>query len=252
MINKIKQAIKPYLINYAKRKAATTWIKKGENSLLAEIFPEKFIKTKNTPLSIKIEKLAEKTNKKGNQPLWEGYGSNNIGGSTRTPNMVRTDPEIGRIYTYLVQSIKPDIIVEFGTAFGVSGMYFLAGIKSNKKGQLLTFDPNTIWIKLAKENLSQISNQFILTNGTFEDNVDSVLSEDNYIDIAFIDAIHTKEFVLPQLEIVISKSRKGTIIILDDINFSVEMSQFWEEVSVDQRFISSMKLNDRVGFLELK
>jgi len=97
----------------------------------------------------------------------------------------------------LVQKRKPEIIVEFGTAFGVSGMYFLAGLNLNKKGKLLTFDPNTVWAKLAKDNLSKISDRFKLTNGTFEDNIDNVLPEGQHIDIAFIDAIHTKEFVLP-------------------------------------------------------
>ena len=38
--------------------------------------------------------------------------------------------------------------------------------------------------------------------------------------MAFIDAIHTKEFVVPKPEIVIAKSSSKAIRTLDDINFS--------------------------------
>lgn len=252
MINNLKYKLKPYLITRVGRKLPLHWIKKDQDSWLAQSFTKNIFVPPINSDCIKIEKIAEQTNRKGNQPLWEGYVGNNIGGSSRMPNTVRSVPAIGNLFAYLVKNIKPEIIVEFGTAFGVSGMYFLAGLNSNKKGSLLTFDPNKVWAELAKENLSQISDRFKLTIGTFEENIDKMLLDNQYIDIAFIDAIHTKEFVIPQLEIVLSKSKKGTIIILDDINFSVDMKDCWKEVSNDDRFVSSLSFGDRVGVLELK
>ena len=77
-----------------------------------------------------------------------------------------------------------------------------------------------MWRNLAICNLSQISYRFKSIAGTFEDNIDNVLPQDQRIDLAFIDAIHTKEFVVPQLEIVIARCSDKAIIILDDINFS--------------------------------
>ena len=131
-------------------------------------------------------------------------------------------------------------------------MYFLAGIQANNEGKLLTFEPNSVWAKLAQKNLSQISNRFDLTVGTFEKKIDSVLQQGETIDMAFIDAIHTKEFVIPQLDIVVARSSKKAIIILDDINFSDNMKECWNYVSADRRFSSSVTLGDRVGILELK
>ena len=252
MIDKFKQIIKPYLINHLGRKLPVNWIKKDQKSWLAQKFKRDFIVPPISPYGKKIEKLADYTNKKGSQPLWEGYHGNNAGGSNRMPNSVRSAPAIGNLFTYLVQEKKPEIIVEFGTAFGVSGMYFLAGLNINNGGLLLTFDPNKVWAELAEENLLQISDRFKLTVGTFEDNIDKVLSTNQYIDLAFIDAIHTKEFVVPQLEIVISKANSGALIILDDINFSVGMKKCWDEVANDDRFISSLAFGDRVGVLELR
>jgi len=240
------------IIDIFKSKVSLTWIKKGQESWLKDVFSGDFIKAPIGPYGRRIDEIVQQTNEKGPQPLWEGYGNNNAGGTSRTANKVSTNPPIGNIFTYLVQEKKPEIIVEFGTAFGVSGMYFLAGLRANKKGKLLTFDPNKVWTKLAKDNLSQISDRFELTIGTFEANIDHVLPKSKHIDMAFIDGIHTKEFVIPQLDIIVSKAKKGTIIILDDIDFSVDMQQCWEQVSRDNRFISSLALGSRVGVLEVK
>lgn len=253
MINYLKKLIKPYVANYVGRKLPLTWVKRDNNAWLGKLLSGESISPPPSSLGVKIEKRAEQTNKKGAQPLWEGYTNNNDrGGEERMPNMVRTHAAMGNLYTYLVEQKKPDIIVEFGTAFGVSGMYFLAGLEHNKKGKLLTFDPNTVWATLAKENLSSISNKFELTNGTFEDNINRVLPEGQYIDIAFIDAIHTREFVYPQLEIVLSRSKKGTIVIFDDITFSEDMRLCWQELSQDERFTCSVDVAQRVGIVEVK
>ncbi len=227
------------------------WVKKNDDSWLSQIFVGDYLVPAANPYSDRIEKLAYLTNKRGAQPLWEGYKGNNIAGPTRMPDTVRTVPAIGDLFTLLVQKMQPKTIVEFGTAFGVSGMYFLAGIESNKEGILLTFDPNDVWATLAKDNLSQISDRFKLTVGTFEENIDNVLPKNHTIDLAFIDAIHTKEFVVPQLDIVVSRSSSKAIIILDDINFSDNMMEYWKEVSCDSRFSSSLALGNRVGVLEL-
>ena len=228
------------------------WIRKENNSWLAREFPQKRILPEKTAYSEKIEGLASETNAAGPQPLWEGYGDNDAFGQTRIPNSVRTTAAMGNLYSLLVERKKPDIVVEFGTAFGVSGMYFLAGINNNDKGQLLTFEPNEVWAKMARYNLSQISHRFTLTVGTFEDNIKTALQEECCIGMAFIDAIHTKEFVIPQLDIVVANCCSKAIILLDDINFSESMRECWREVAVDERFASVATFGDRVGVLELQ
>jgi predicted O-methyltransferase YrrM len=227
------------------------WVKKDERSWLSQLFRNPFITPEITGHSAKIERLAQQTNRLGPQPLWKGYAGNNTRGPTRFPDDVRTANATGNLYTFLVRERKPNVVVEFGTAFGVSGMYFLAGIEANGKGNLLTFEPNDIWAKLARNNLLQISDRFNLIVGTFEENIAHALPRHQSIDMAFIDAIHTKEFVIPQLEIVVSKSSNRAIIILDDINFSPNMMECWREVASDSQFSSSVALGNRVGILEL-
>ena len=249
MFSKLQRSVNRVLRKYGNAKVSVRWVKRAEDSWLVQQFPGRTLRPAKSAYSGTVEKLARQTNELGPQPLWEGY--NNAGGPTRMPNQVRTKASMGDLYTFLVQRRRPNIVVAFGTAFGVSGMYFLAGIESNGRGRLLTFEVNDVWARVARANLSQIGNRFDLVVGTFEDNVDKALPQGQHIDLAFIDAIHTKEFVLPQLEIVIARSSSGAIILLDDINFSDSMQACWKDVSADGRFKASGVLDERVGIVEL-
>ncbi len=238
-----------------KREIAIRWVKHNEDSWLRQHLKEDTVKPEETLYSRRIEQIATETNKLGPQPLWEGYcAGNHTGdhGQTRMADDVRTQSSMGDFYTFLVKKRRPQVVVEFGTAFGISGMYFLAGLEANQEGELFTFDPNKVWADVARGNLARIGNRFKLTTGTFENNVEKALSPDQGIDMAFIDAIHTSEFVIPQLDIVVKKSSPKALIILDDIDFSEDMKRCWQEVSVDSRFTASAALGDRVGILELQ
>lgn len=251
MLGKIKHAVRGFVDQHRSQVVPVNWIMRNEDSWLSQHLGDSSIKFRRSAYSPRIEKLAEQTNQLGPQPLWSGYEGLNIAGPTRTPDKVRTAAVMGNLYTYIVQKLQPQIVVEFGTAFGVSGMYFLAGIEANNRGQLLTFEPNDVWRKLAILNLPQISNRFNSTAGTFEDNINNVLPQGQTIDLAFIDAIHTKEFVVSQLDIVLARASDKAIIILDDIRFSDSMRECWQEVSRDSRFSCSAELGNRVGIVEL-
>jgi predicted O-methyltransferase YrrM len=228
-----------------------TWHKRDPSSWLARHFLEPVARPTRSAFSEQIEALARATHELGPQPLWQGYGANNRFGPTRLPGEVRTAAVMGDLFSALVRARRPETVVEFGTAFGVSGMYFLAGLESNQAGLLWTFDPNEVWASLARKNLSAISQRYRLTIGTFEDHVAGCLGASERIDLAFIDAIHTPAFVLPQLELVLAHSQPNALVILDDVHFSSEMRACWEQLAVDARFRSSLALGERVGLLEL-
>ncbi|MER9565873.1 class I SAM-dependent methyltransferase [Mesorhizobium sp. M0571] len=202
-----------------------------------------------------IEAIATETQSLGEKPLWEGfsqvknYPTNTTTG--RTSNQVRTSSDVGNFYAWAAIDKKPNLIVEFGTAFGVSGMYWLAGIEANGSGHLLTFEPNHAWADIAKSNLSRISDKFTLTIGTFEDNLAVVDQFPAKIDMAFIDAIHTSEFVFAQLDLVERRCAPGAIIILDDITFSDDMRACWKAVSQRTRYAAVAEIGGRSGLIEL-
>lgn len=228
------------------------WIRRDDDAVLAACFPHAACVPPSGAQAERIETLARQTQALGAQPLWDGYAGHNRGGATRTSDDVRTAEATGNAYTELVRQLCPDVVVEFGTAFGVSGMYFLAGLEANGHGALYTFEPNAVWAAIARDNLRRIGERFRLTVGTFEGHVDDVLPPGGRIDLAFIDAIHTRDFVLPQLEIVLARSARGAIVILDDIDFSDDMRACWKEVAHDPRFRASLSLGGRVGLVELR
>ncbi len=204
----------------------------------------------------KIEERALATERQGAMPLWEGYEKlenypGSVGpGAKRSSEQVRTNQQVGRFFLWLVETGKPDCVVEFGTAFGVSGMYWLAGLEANGRGTLYTFDPNEIWAAVARENLKSVSNRFISTIGAFEDHVGVLDEAGETIDLCLIDAIHTSDFVNSQLAIVMKRVKKGSLVVLDDINFSDDMNACWKEVARDPRFSAAVEFAG-VGVVEV-
>lgn len=230
-------------------------------SWLTESFQDTVFHPPHSTYSIEIEKLANETDKIGAQPLWEGYSTvRNYPwpvetGATRIPDNVRISGLFGDFFTWLVVQLNPNVVVEFGTAFGVSGMYWLAGLETNGSGNLLTFEPNEVWANIAMKNLAAVSNRFELIIGTFEENIDNSLPISERIKLAFIDAIHTSEFVIPQFELVAERLTPNAIVVLDDIDFSQDMRSCWENICRDNRIAASAELEAEghiVGIVEFR
>jgi predicted O-methyltransferase YrrM len=201
-----------------------------------------------------IEERAALTHRQGPRPLWSGYrGLAGYAGDTegsRTSNEVRSSAAMGRFYHHLALRRHPSAILEFGTAFGVSGMYWLAGLKSAGGGMLYTFEPNEDWALLAKANLDAVSDRYRLTVGTFEDHADTVL-DGTGIDIAFIDAIHTGDFVNAQFAIVKRFLKPGALVLFDDINFSDDMRACWQGVARAPEILASARVGERLCVVEM-
>ncbi|MDY7100865.1 MAG: class I SAM-dependent methyltransferase [Actinomycetota bacterium] len=195
-----------------------------------------------------VERRASATAALGPLPVWDGYPTS--GDLAWSSDEVRTSPALGALYSRLVMARRPSVVVEFGTGFGVSGMYWLLGLEAVGRGTLHTFEPNAGWYPLACENLSSVSHRFVATHGTFEDHVDRVVGG-KPIDIAMIDAIHTRDAVMAQYAMVVERLAAGGIVVLDDIDASDEMLACWRDLASAPEVRASARLGTRVGLLEL-
>ena len=206
------------------------------------------------PESTAIERRAWETEELGPQPLWSGYREiadyPTDAEGARSSREVRSDARMGRFYAWLAAQRYPEVIVEFGTAYGVSGMYWLAGLNAARGGTLLTFEPNATWAAIADRNLAAISDRYTLTVGTFEDNADPVLAG-RIIDIAFVDAIHTGAFVRSQYAILRKHMQAGGLVLFDDVDFSDDMAACWSEIAVAPDVVASARIGKRLGIVEL-
>ncbi len=223
------------------------WYDKFSLSSLRNSFPGPAITTPSPPDDLAIRTRIKRTGRLGYLPLWEGYGE---AAGMRASYMVSSQLAVSRFFTELTKMVRPKIIVEFGTAFGVSGMHWLSGLKQNKQGHLYTYEVNQEWAAIARKNLEAISpRRFTLTAKTFEDSVDVTL-KNKKISIAFIDGIHKPEWVFPQYELIRARLEKGGIIILDDINFTDDMRACWDTLvrTSGARYAATIN-NGRIGLL---
>ena len=203
-----------------------------------------------------IEDSIARTAQKGKLPLWEGYaalagsgyGRNVSDGAKRSINEVRSAKAICRFYAWLATRKRPEAILEFGAAFGASGMYWLAGLEENGAGTLHSFEPNQRWCEIARDNFATVSSRFVLTCGTFEDNIALVPSG---IGIVLIDAIHTRAFVDQQFALVRTIAGPGALVVFDDINFSDDMRACWAAVAAGPEWTGVWELGRRAGMIQL-
>jgi predicted O-methyltransferase YrrM len=196
-----------------------------------------------------IEALADATDRLGPQRLADEYGEP---GAERTPALVRSSSRAGDLYAWLVQQRRPETIVEFGAAFGVSGMYFTAGLEAAGSGHLYSFEINREWADIAERNIRSISNRFTLTRGAFEDRAADVLARP--IDIAFVDAIHQYDFVMRQFDILKPRMARGALMLFDDIDFpkpGARMLEAWRDIAARPDVVAAVEVDGRLGMAEV-
>jgi predicted O-methyltransferase YrrM len=193
------------------------------------------------PRKAEIEAIAKTTNGIGAQPLAPEYDLSD----TFSPDEVRSPSSQGDLYAYLVAERDPQIVVEFGSAFGVSGMYFATGLQ---QGRLYSFEINPDWADIAERNIKTITDRFSLIRGAFEDHVDDIPAP---VDIALVDGIHEYDFVMKQWEILKARMSPGGLVLFDDITYCAGMREAWREIRADSIVTDSVALWHRLGIVEL-
>ncbi|MDO8979568.1 MAG: class I SAM-dependent methyltransferase [Afipia sp.] len=259
LIGVAKSAIRSALKRFLPEPPLTLeWIKRPAKSWLVENLPASSIRLVETVEQRQFEQTSKRINDLGAQPLWDGYQATydndaNIPWATaapqRLPDQVRSQPQMGRFFCWLVERRKPDLVVEIGTAFGVSAMYWAHGLQRAGQGRLLTFEPNPVWHKIAADHLRIFADFVKPICGTFEDEIDAQ-ARGQAISISFVDAIHTSRFVDSQVSRLLERSAPNALIVLDDITFSSDMQACWLRWANDPRVQASVAVDQRVGILE--
>ncbi len=177
--------------------------------------------TKNQPKTIQITDL--------------GAGSSNgIIKKERTISSIVNKSVIkkkyGKLLFRIVNYYKPQYILELGTCVGIGTMYLAAGIAKNK---VVTIEGDPAIAKIAKNNINMYPSQ--LKNieqqiGNFDDVLPKLLAQNPTIDLAFIDGNHRKEPTVSYFNQILKHAHEGTILIFDDIHWSKEMIEAWEQI----------------------
>jgi predicted O-methyltransferase YrrM len=123
---------------------------------------------------------------------------------------------------------KPNTIVELGTSFGITTSYLASG---NKASTVFTCEGSSNIAAIAKQTFDNCGiNNIELIEGDFKNTLTHLLNKLQKIDLAFIDGNHKKEPTLEYFEAILYKTHHSSIVIFDDIHWSKEMEEAWNEI----------------------
>jgi len=173
-------------------------------------------------------------------------GAGSASGKTRSrkvSEIARTSVKRERYYKLLYrigQYYRAKNIIELGTSLGVTSTC-LSGIPGVE---------NFITMEGAEEIAGYAEQHFKdaglvntkLVKGNFDQTLESVLSEIGRIDLAFVDGNHRKQPTLNYFQQIIEYVQDNSCIIFDDIHWSREMEEAWEEIKKDKRVRLSIDL----------
>jgi len=162
-----------------------------------------------------------------------GAGSRVFSLNTRTISAIAKTAGIPRkrqqLLYQLVHYLKPKNSLELGTSLGLGTLSIALG---NPTGFVDTIEgcPNTGGV--ANKLLSKFGiENYELHQLDFEVFFNSEACKTNY-DLVFIDGNHNKQQTLAYFDILRKKANNETVLIFDDIYWSTEMTEAWQEIQL--------------------
>ena len=141
------------------------------------------------------------------------------------------------------------LIIELGTSLGISTMYMAA---SCKETPLVTIEGCPATAAIANENFLEAGIENIkIIEGPFDEVLPGVLASGVKPGLVFIDGNHRKEPVIKYFNQIAEIADNRTAVIIDDISYSREMTEAWNEIKLHQKVSVSIDIG-RMGILFFK
>jgi len=148
--------------------------------------------------------------------------------------------KFGQLLFRVVDQYSPATILELGTSLGVTTAY-LASAK--KTSAVVTMEGSKEIAGVAKNNFSKLNLSNIeLVEGNFDETLHAAIEKTGKIDLAFIDGNHRYEPTVRYFRQMLPAVHEYSILIFDDIHWSKEMEQAWEEIKQDPMVMLSIDL----------
>ena len=140
----------------------------------------------------------------------------------------------------IVQHYRPKTIVEFGTSFGITSSYLAFGYPDAK---LYTLEGAHSIASIARMNFMHLGLHNVeLLEGDFAKTLPRLFSIIHKVDLAFVDANHRRKPTLDYFHQLLQYSTPSTILIFDDIHWSKEMEEAWEQIKQHESVTLSIDL----------
>jgi predicted O-methyltransferase YrrM len=135
------------------------------------------------------------------------------------------------------QRFQPSVILELGTHVGIGTGYLHLGHPS---AELVTMEGDPFLAERAKRFFNENKWEIKAMVGTFEEQLKIFLSQPPLIDLVIIDGHHQKTATLQYLEIIGRHVNEGGWILIDDIHWSKEMTEAWDSIVQDERYLLTL------------
>ncbi len=149
-------------------------------------------------------------------------------------------PKLGQLLFRMVRKYQPATILELGTSLGITTSYLKL---AQPQAQLFTIEGAEPVATIAKENLENLSKGPVnVIHANFDDELPSVLKKIDNPDFVFIDGNHREEPTIKYFRQLLPYVKDDTILVFDDIHWSVEMERAWRNIKGDSRVTCTIDL----------
>jgi len=137
-------------------------------------------------------------------------------------------PKYAQLLFRLVNHFQPKQVIELGTSLGISTAYLAS---ANSKIKVITIEGAPEVANEAKQHFNQLQLKNIeQLTGNFDAVLPHILATTEKIDFVFFDGNHRKQPTLSYFEQCLKKSHNNSVFVFDDIYWSAEMKEAWEEI----------------------
>jgi predicted O-methyltransferase YrrM len=137
-------------------------------------------------------------------------------------------PKFSQLLFRMAKYYQPGTILELGTSLGITTSYLSL---AKPDAQLTTMEGAAAIAEKAQKNFKTLKLQNIsLIEGNFDYTLSAAISKFSTIDFAFIDGNHRREPTERYFNQLLPVIHNDSILIFDDIHWSLEMEQAWETI----------------------
>ncbi len=131
-----------------------------------------------------------------------------------------------QLLSRLAQYFSPDTVLELGTSLGMGTMALALGVPL---GEVTTVEGCVATSEKASYYFSAFDVKNIhLETSTFESFFRETTSET--FDLVYVDGNHSKDATLQYFEMLLKYAHNDSVFIFDDIYWSKEMTEAWQEI----------------------
>jgi len=154
----------------------------------------------------------------------------------RISDIARYSPvseKYGKLLSNLAIEFANPAIIEIGTSLGISTLYMAASCTDTK---IYTIEGCPSIAGIAGQNFAVAGLKNIeIMKGSFDEVLPGFADAGIKPGLVFIDGNHRKEPTVEYFNRMVELSDENTVLVIDDINYSPEMGEAWEEIKENEK-----------------